>query len=705
MSAVTNENQALRDGDIITPAPYQPPGAMANIPRFKLPWMRILLFAFSITAIFAAWFVTSANTVEFVTRPPEARVEVTSLLSPKLGDKWILRPGAHQVTAEASGYHPYRAAVEISDQPMQIHEIVLTPLPGHLRVAVSPVSSAQLSVDGQAVADAATTIRDLSAGPHHVQVSAERYKPFETAIEIEGKDIEQSLTVALQPAWADASFDSVPQGASVSVDGENIGTTPLTAEIMEGTREIEVSLAGYKSWRRTFPVTAGEALNIPRILLQKADGVLAITSVPNQATITLNGEYKGKTPLNVNVVPDKTITVRAIKPGYTPAVKTITVASGVTEKIALSLNAELAQVRFIITPEDAEVTINGVRQPQANQVIQLPTHEHKIEIRKAGFKSYKTTITPRKGVEKRIRVRLRPGSGEQSAAPEAANKTVSAVKQQADNDGELLRTFSQQQMKLFSGGPVTMGASRRDPARQANESLRSATLQRPFYLSVKEVSNGEFRQFLANHVSRTDSGQDINDDKQPVVNVSWNTAALYCNWLSRKDSLDVFYQIKSGRVLGINPAALGYRLPTEAEWAYTARMQNGEAIKYPWGSKFPPRGRSGNYADESAASVFAETISGYNDGFVATAPVGSYPANLNGLYDMGGNVSEWVHDFYVAVPQKNSVDPLGPRTGQQHVIKGASWVHGSDKQLRLSYRDHGNDARHDVGFRIARYAR
>ena len=303
-------------------------------------------------------------------------------------------------------------------------------------------------------------------------------------------------------------------------------------------------------------------------------------------------------------------------------------------------------------------------------------------------------------------MRLRPGSGDETiTGSDEPTNTVSAVKQPADSDGNTVRTFSNQQMKLFDGGTVSMGSSRRDPARQANEVLRSARLNRPFYLSLKEVTNGEFRQFLANHVSRSDNGQSINDDNQPVVNVSWNTAALYCNWLSRKDSLDVFYQIKSGRVLGINPAALGYRLPSEAEWAFAARMQNGEAIKYPWAGKYPPRGRSGNYADQSAAGVLAQTIPDYNDGFVAAAPVGSFPANLSGIYDMGGNVSEWVHDFYIAAPQNNSVDPLGPRTGQQHVIKGASWAHGSDKQLRYSYRDHGNDARHDLGFRVARYAR
>ena len=704
MTTKPNHDRPLEDGDIIVPAAYKPPRTITHLPTIRLPWLRLILLGLSLLAIFAAWFVTSANTVQFLTQPEQASVAVKALIAPKLGNKWILRPGPHRVEARMIGYHLFDKEIIITDEAMQKHVLELTPLPGHLRVEISPISSAQLLLDDEAVDDAPTTLRDITAGSHNLKVSADRYKAFETKIEIEGKDIEQLLSVELQPAWADATIDSSPQGATVTIDDEIIGMTPLSAELLEGTRKIDVSLQGYKPWQRRLPVTAGQDLELPRILLRKADGILAVASEPNAATITINGEYKGKTPLNINVTPDQELTVRAIKPGYTPASTNLSVRSGDTQSVTLSLAAELAQVRFIVTPDDAEVLIDGVKQTQANQVLQLPTHEHQILIRKPGFKSYETSITPRKGVEKRIRVRLRPGTSNEVTHPPLSTGTAKTSKQPADNDGTSIKTFAGQRMQLFNGGEVTMGSSRRDPARRPNEVLRAANLQRPFYLSVKEITNGEFRQFLANHVSQTDIGQNINDDRQPVTNVSWNTAALYCNWLSRKDSLDVFYQIKSGRVLGINPAALGYRLPTEAEWSFAARMQEGKASKYLWSGDYPPRGRSGNYADQSAAGVLGETIADYNDGFVVAAPVGSFPANLRGIYDLGGNVAEWVHDFYVAAPNSNEVDPLGPRTGQQHVIKGASWAHSKDTQLRFAYRDQGNDARHDLGFRIARYA-
>src|SRR5690606_13727326 len=188
--------------------------------------------------------------------------------------------------------------------------------------------------------------------------------------------------------------------------------------------------------------------------------------------------------------------------------------------------------------------------------------------------------------------------------------------------------------------------------------------------------------------------------------VSWEDAALYCNWLSEAEGLPPFYQVENGKVTGFNPQSTGYRLPTEAEWAWAARYENGEMLKYAWGRELPPQDKVVNIADRSAAPLVGYVQPGYDDGYPVTAPVGSFPPNSKGLYDLAGNVAEWVHDFYeIAVSLSQSVeqDPVGPGNGTYHVIRGSSWAHGSVTELRLSFRDYGTDARHDVGFRIARY--
>ena len=97
-------------------------------------------------------------------------------------------------------------------------------------------------------------------------------------------------------------------------------------------------------------------------------------------------------------------------------------------------------------------------------------------------------------------------------------------------------------------------------------------------------------------------------------------------------------------------------------------------------------------------------IFGYNDNYIVAAPVGSFPANPKGIYDLGGNVAEWTHDFYDIPEGTEAVDPLGAAEGDYHVIRGSSWMHGTITDLRLSFRDYGSDGRQDVGFRIARFA-
>ena len=103
---------------------------------------------------------------------------------------------------------------------------------------------------------------------------------------------------------------------------------------------------------------------------------------------------------------------------------------------------------------------------------------------------------------------------------------------------------------------------------------------------------------------------------------------------------------------------------------------------------------------------WGEKIIGYNDGFTVSSPVASFVSNNKGLFDMSGNVAEWVHDFYNARPEtRPEQDPLGPIGGTSHVIKGSSWKSSSKASLKSSYRTFQEKGASDIGFRIARYAR
>ena len=733
------------DTGVITPTAFRPPGALRGLEWPAFPWVPLALIATVLLTALAMGYLILARSVAIETVPAEAELEVGRWFAPRLGSHWLLTPGAHAVHARATGYKPLSTRITVTTDTLQAQRVTLTPLPGRLTIGLSPATKATVRVDGKRVGSAPGTIDEVEAGTRSIEISAARYLPFTATVEVRGKRLEETLEAKLTPAWADFTLSSTPAGANLRVDGEALGATPYQGELIHGTRKISVSLKGYKPWARTINVVAGQAVAIPDVTLAKADGLLEIVTHPPGAAITVDGRFRGEAPSRIAVSPDRDHRVTVMKAGYAPRTATARAAPDEVSNLALQLEPELADINLITEPADAELLVNGQPAGNATQRLSLPTHEHEIIVRKAGYATYRTVVTPRKGIDKHLRITLKTAAqmaAEAAPAPAAipppappppagtrpAPETVPApsdvppplqqtseaqqsvdiaqnpfipdeIRAEAEaalrapppaGEGEI-RTSLGQTLRRFDGGALTL--PQRPPAR----------LTRPFYLGLREVTNAEYRRFISSHVSRGVSGQDLNADRLPAVGISWEAAATYCNWLSRRDSLPVFYQIRYGRVLGVNPAAVGYRLPTEAEWDWAAaRGAKGEPLQYPWGSGFPPRTRAGNFADESAKAALEQVIRGYDDGFAASAPVGSFPPNPHGLYDLAGNAAEWMHDAFAPAPADGQ-NPLGPSNGAQHVVRGASWAHASDGRLRAGHRESSAAPRPDLGFRIARY--
>jgi formylglycine-generating enzyme required for sulfatase activity len=239
-------------------------------------------------------------------------------------------------------------------------------------------------------------------------------------------------------------------------------------------------------------------------------------------------------------------------------------------------------------------------------------------------------------------------------------------------------------------------------------------ITKPFYLGTYHVTRGQFRQFVANTKYKTDAEMGMRpgawgwdpgkkdllfnkkyswrnagfeqSDEHPVVNVSWNDAVAFCQWLSKKDSKT-------------------YRLPTEAEWEYACRA--GTTTRYYSGDDPETLAKVGNVADAAAKAQFP--FSPYtlkaSDGFVFTSPAGFFKPNAFGLYDMHGNAFQWCSDRYDAEYYASSrpEDPIGPASGDDRVLRGGSWLIGPcHAHSSGRFRNSPDSRDYSAGFRVAR---
>lgn len=675
--------------EVIEPVQYAPPTA-AGRSRKRRPDGRNLAIALVLgAALLFAWFLLSSRPLLVRLSPENAAFSIEGGVSLRLGSRVLLRPGSYELHASAPGYEDRVLALTVSDDADQSVDVRLEKLPGLLAVATTPVA-ARVFVDDAELGMSNADPLPVRAGARRLRLEADRYITRSLELQVEGMAVTQSLELRLEPGWGVYHLDSTPSDATVLVDGTEVGRTPLALELLAGRRQLTLKRDGYRSLSLDVDAVAGESRTLDSPVLKEADGRIAVSSEPAGASITLDGEFQGTTPLEVALESGRPHEIVAFRSGYQRAVRSVELASGEKQALRIALKPVTGEISLEVEPADAEVLVAGRRLGRGSQTLTLPASEQVIELRREGFATQRVTVNPRPGFDQTIRVRL-----------------LTQEQQRRASIKPRITTSVGQELVLLRPGPYTMGSSRREPGRRANEGFRKVDMERAFYLGASEVTNAEFRRFRPEHSSGNFKGKSLNGETQPVVSVSWEQAAQYCNWLSAKEGLPPFYRLENGAVVGFDSASTGYRLPSEAEWEWAARMQaDGSLLRFGWGEQLPPAKGAGNYGDRSGASLLAQALADYDDGYPVSAPVRSFRANRHGVFDIDGNAAEWVHDYYEAAAGMSVAgqrDPMGPEIGEFHVIRGASWRAGAVSELRLSFRDYGKEGRADVGFRLARY--
>jgi len=244
---------------------------------------------------------------------------------------------------------------------------------------------------------------------------------------------------------------------------------------------------------------------------------------------------------------------------------------------------------------------------------------------------------------------------------------------------------------LVEGGTFTMGDTWRD-GYYDEKPTHKVTFTYNFYIGKYEITFDEYDVFCEATGRSKPDDEGWGRGNRPVINVSWNDAIAYCNWLSEREKLPKAYDNngnlldKDGKVTTDPSKVFGYRLPTEAEWEYAARGGNkSKGYKY-----------SGS--DNVGDVAWYDSNSGSK-----TQEVGKKAPNELGIYDMSGNVWEWCSDWYGGYSSSAQTNPYNSTAGSYRVDRGGSW--GSNATgARVADRDFGMPTytSYNLGFRICR---
>ncbi len=662
-------------------------------------------------------------------------LEATALVLEERGGQWFARPAA-DAGVTRNGVALTEATVLDAGDVLALGEAQLVAWPGerieilHLAGNATVAPLRQVALPGDEVVAGVREIFASDAAESSAATATPHAMRRNHWLALGTAGVLVLAVAAVLFTMVPVPLQLQPEGTSAQASGFIHWQAGDRVFALPGRRVLTFTHPGHASQTVTLAVSRALAGAEPlSITLAKLPGRLTVDTKGIAAELLVDGKPAGNLPGEIEVAPGlHDLIVRA--PRRLDHVERLTIeGGGVRQQLAVELQPATGWLVLDTDPSGGQISVDGTQLGAAPQRVELDSGLRRLSITAPGRRKWNSEVAIIAGQTLdlgRIDLTAPPPPPPPPMPVAAAMPVPEAVAPEAMGSeptmappaprppsparvqSELLGT-----LVLLPAGKYLQGSDRREQGRRGNETQREVTLTRAFYLAVNEVTNAQFRAFRANHSSGIAMEKSLDLDQQAVSNLSWVDAVEFCNWLSLKDGLPAAYERRDGRWQLVMPLNRGYRLPTEAEWEYAARYVDGRRWhRYAWGDQLLPPAGAANLGGQEALPTkpgpdvrLATSLPNYRDEHPVVAPVGSYARSAAGFNDLGGNVSEWIHDVYVSLPEAVAVtDPMGPGTDGAHAIRGSNWRTTAIADLRPAWRERAPGPSQTIGFRVARFA-
>jgi formylglycine-generating enzyme required for sulfatase activity len=546
-----------------------------------------------------------------------------------------------------SGYKPLKIILSEFGITLKTREVWQIEIAGDELAVVLPVTfrftpaDATLLIDGKPAGTSAT--QNLALGKHTIKLVKDSYQTIEKDITVDDKNVFFEWKMLKQPDVA-LQIETIPEGATVYLEGVKLGESPVAAFYKPGTYPIRITKEGYVSIEnQNLEVTLPQTRK--SYTLEENVGYLTVNTNPG-ATVYFN-EEKITNPKNVKLAP-QLVKIKVTMPKAETLEQQVVLKRN--DKLVLEMfpDVQTGSLQIAVTPFDAKIELTGDAgekyTSEGMKVFKdIPVGTYTIKVTAAGYTNATETASIKQAETNKKTINL--------SKQNSANNTGSATTTSADDI----------EMVFVKGGTFTMGSN---DGESDEKPTHQVTLS-DFYMGKYEITQKQWRDVMGASTSLSDPSYFKNCDNCPVEQASWNDVQEFIKKLNQK----------TGKT---------YRLPTEAEWEYAARgSSTGSATTY----------AGSNNIDEVA---WYTSNSGSK-----THPVGQKKPNALGIYDMSGNVWEWCSDLYGNYSGGSQTNPQGATSGSIRVLRGGSWRNYASRcRVSSRYYFFGNGDC-NYGFRLA----